>query len=188
MHRSRLRGVTDAAVVIWVALWILAGIAVGHGISQLAELGDTAGQLGNAVTSVGRSLGDIPVIGGDLSGAVESAGRSATASARDAEDDTRRAGLLLGLAIALVPTLPLLLAYLPPRVRAERERNALRAALAYGDRAAVDELLAMRAIAHLPVRTLQRVSADPAGDLRAGRHAALADAELDRLEIRRPTG
>jgi hypothetical protein len=186
MRRSQLQPVLDGAVVIWVALWIWAGITVGHGVSKLAELGDTAGQLGNAVTSIGRSLGSVPVIGGELSGAVESAGRDATASAHDARDDTRRAGLLLGLAIALVPTLPLLLVYVPPRVRAERERNALRAALAAGDRAAVDELLAMRAIAHLPIRSLQRVSADPAADLRAGRHAELADAELDRLEIRRP--
>lgn len=100
MRHTRLQPVFDAAVVLWVALWIWAGVVVGHGVSRLAELGDTAGQLGDAVTSIGRSLGQIPIIGGGLSGAVES---------------------------------------------------------------------------------------DLAADLRAGRHAALADAELDRLEIRRPS-
>jgi hypothetical protein len=177
--------VLDGAVVLWVVLWIWAGVAVGHGVSRLAALGDTASNLGAAVTEVGQALHGIPLIGGQVGGAVERAGRDASASARSARDDTKRLALLLGLAIALVPTVPLLLAYAPGRVAAERERIALQRALAGDDRGATDELLAMRAIAHLRIDQLRRVSRDPLGDLRAGRVAAQADAELARLELRR---
>src|SRR5689334_17337017 len=164
MPRARI---LDGAVVLWVVIWLWAGIVVGHEVRKLAGLGDTAGQLGNAVTAVGRAVGDIPLIGGQVGGAVQNAGRDATASARQAQDDTRRLGLVLGLAIALVPTLPLLLVYVPRRVAAERERMAVTRALAAGGDGgeAIEELLALRAIAHLPVGELQRVSADPAGDL-----------------------
>jgi hypothetical protein len=182
MPRARI---LDGAVVVWVLLWLWAGLTVGHEVRKLAGLGDTAGQLGTAVTAVGRTISGIPVIGGQAGGAVENAGRAATASARQARDDTRRLGLLLGLAIGLVPTLPLLLAYVPGRVVVERERRVVVRALAGEEAGATEELLAMRAIAHLPLDELRRVSLDPAGDLRAGRVAALADAELARLELSR---
>jgi hypothetical protein len=183
MSRSGLRVLTDAAVIVWVALWIWAGVAVDHEVRRLATLGDTAASLGQSITDVGRTLNGIPLIGGDVSGAVEHAGRDATSSAHAARDSTRRVGLLLGLLIALVPTTPLLLGYLPRRVAAERDRLALRRVLAAGGGDALDELLALRAIAHLPFRELERLSADPVADLRAGRHAALADAELARLQL-----
>jgi hypothetical protein len=176
----------DAAVALWVVLWIWAGVTVGHQVSRLAALGDTAGQLGNAITDLGRTLDGIPLIGGQVGGAVQNAGRDATASAREARDDTRRVALLLGLVVALVPTLPLLLAYLPGRMAVERDRRALRRALSGADAEAARELLALRAITHLPLHELQRLSPDPLGDLRAGRHSALADAELARLNLERP--
>jgi hypothetical protein len=43
----------------------------------------------------------------------------------------------------------------------------------------MDELLARRALVHLPYHQLRRLSPDPLSDVRAGRHAALADAELE---------
>jgi hypothetical protein len=43
----------------------------------------------------------------------------------------------------------------------------------------VDEPLARRALVHLPVRRLRAVSDDPIGDIREGRHEALAAAELE---------
>src|SRR5919202_4170987 len=151
----------DGAVVLCVVLWLWAGITVGHEVRRLAGLGDTAGRLGTAVTAVGRAVGDIPVIGGQVGGAVQNAGRDATASARQARDDTRRVALLLGLVVALVHTIPLLLAYLPGRMAVERDRRALRRALAGADADATRELLAVRAIAHLPLHELRRISADP---------------------------
>jgi hypothetical protein len=46
------------------------------------------------------------------------------------------------------------------------------------------ELFAIRAVANRPLRELRRVSADPAGALRAGEHHALADLELRALGLR----
>src|SRR5919202_766943 len=150
----------DGAVVLCVVLLLWSCITVGHEVRRLAGLGDTAGQLGTAVTAVGRAVGDIPVIGGQVGGAVQNAGRDATASAREARDDTHRLAILLGLVVALVPTLPLLLAYLPGRLAVERDRRALRRALSGADAEATRELLALRAIAHLPLHELQRLSPD----------------------------
>jgi hypothetical protein len=117
---------------------------------------------------------------------VEAAGRDAVASAREARSSARRVGVLLGISIALIPTTPVLLLYVPRRLRVARERRALTAAVAAGRTPALDELLAERAALHLPYHRLRRVSADPQDDLRRGRHAALADAELARFGVRPP--
>jgi hypothetical protein len=50
----------------------------------------------------------------------------------------------------------------------------------------LDDLLARRALVHLPYDVLRRISDDPVGDVAAGRHGALADAELDWYGVPRP--
>ena len=62
--------------------------------------------------------------------------------------------------VAIVPSLPLLV-FLPGRIALERDRRA--AAVAS------DELLATRAVAHIPLHRLRAITPDPMGDLRAGR-------------------
>jgi hypothetical protein len=181
----RSRPALDAVVVLWVVLWVWAGISVGHEVRRLADLSDTGVQLGQAVVDIGDAVGGLPLVGGQLGGSVRAAGREAIASAESTRTRTRRLGLLLGASIAIIPNLPLLLFYLPRRIAVERERRALLRALADEPRARLDELLARRAIAHLPYYLLRQVSADPAGDLAAGRHAALAEAELRRLGLHR---
>ena len=51
----------------------------------------------------------------------------------------------------------------------------------------VDEVLARRALVHLPYRRLREISDDPIADLRAGRHEALAAAELEWFGLAVPT-
>ena len=99
-------------------------------------------------------------------------------------------GTLLGFSIALIPSAPVLFLYIPGRIAVERERRALRRAVARHYDAAMEELLAHRAVVHLPYQRLQEVSADPAEDLATGQHAALARAELERLGLQaaRPRG
>lgn len=184
----RSRSVLDVAIVLWTALWIAFGILTAHEVGSLADLGNAAGRLGRAVTNVGEAVNGIPLIGGQVGGPVVQAGHQAQVTAAAARDGAHRLGLLLGLAIAAVPTLPLLLLYVPARLADERERRAIREAMAAsGGAGAVDELLAHRALTRVPYAELQRISPDPVGDLRAGRHTALADAELARLDVRRPT-
>jgi hypothetical protein len=47
-------------------------------------------------------------------------------------------------------------------------------------------VLARRALVHLPFHVLRRISDDPVRDIADGRHAALADAELEWCGIRPP--
>jgi hypothetical protein len=72
--------------------------------------------------------------------------------------------------------------YVPGRLAVERDRRSVRTALRNRD-PALEELLAIRAIAHLPYRRLLAITRDPGGDLREGRHARLAEAELSRLGL-----
>jgi hypothetical protein len=84
-----------------------------------------------------------------------------------------------------------LLLYLPWRLQLVRDRRAVGTALELAgddDREALMEVLARRAAARLPYRTLQRVSADPWEDIRSGRYEPLARAELARLGIAPRTG
>lgn len=194
MSRSRLPGgrahaLLDAIVLVWTVGWLGAGVLVAHEVRGLAELSDTAGRLGEAVVTVGETVQSLPLIGEQVSepaGRVREAGADAVASARSARASARRVGVLLGVSIAAIPSLPVLLFYLPARIGTARERRALKRAVAGGGRPAVDEVLAWRAVAHLPYRTLSRVSDDPARDLQQGEHAALADAELAWFGIERP--
>jgi hypothetical protein len=181
----------DALLALWVVVWIVLGIAAGREVRRLADISDAERQAGVATQRAGdllESLSGVPLIGDRLrapAATIREAGQGVIASADAARDRTRRAGTLLGIAIAAVPTLPLLLLYLPPRLAFERDRRRITGALRGGG-PGIDALLATRAVAHLPYGRLLDVSADPLGDLRAGRHEALAGAELARLELRRP--
>ena len=80
----------------------------------------------------------------------------------------------------LVPTLPLMVSYMPVRLHLGRETRALRAMLRdHADDPALDAMLAMRAVAHLPYHRLRALGAPGAPD------RALADAELAREGVRR---
>ncbi len=129
----------DAALVLWTAAWLWMGIAVAHEIRGVADLSDTAGEVGRAITGVGGTLRDLPVIGGQMSrpaDEIQRAGENTITSAKSARASARHVGVLLGIAIALIPS------------------------------------------------RLRRVSADPVSDLHNGRHAALADAELEWFGVR----
>jgi hypothetical protein len=172
----------DAALILWTVAWLWMGIAVANEVRGIADLSDTVGAVGRAVTGVGETIRGVPLIGDQATGPAEEldrAGRDAVASAQSARASARRVGVLLGVSIALIPTLPLLAIYLPTRYAAGHERRALRLAVDAGRSEALDELLARRAVVHLPYHRLRRVSDDPVNDVRHGRHSALADAELE---------
>ena len=171
----------DAALVAWVIVWCLLGFWVGREVHRLGAVTSSLRGVGGAVRDAGDAISglkDIPLVGGAVAAPgkdVSAAGRAAQASADDARRDVDRLAWLLGLAIVLVPTVPLLVIYLPDRIAFERDR---RAAAVVGD-----ELLARRALVHLPLHRLARVSDDPAGDVDRGDYAALAAAERRRLGL-----
>lgn len=95
--------------------------------------------------------------------------------------------LLLGLAVVVAPTLPLLTLYVPLRFSQEREARAFRRALADGaDDTAFEEFLAQRAVQNLPYHRLRQITTNPWREIRVGNFRALADAELKRVGVRRP--
>jgi hypothetical protein len=178
----RAQALLDVALILWTAAWLWMGITVGREVRGLGELSGTVDRLGRAVTTVGGVVAELPLVGDQVAGPAEEitgAGRDAVASASEARENARDVGLLLGISIALIPSSPVLLFYLPRRLALARERRALRRAIAAGRTPGLDRLLAERAVIHIPYHRLRQVSEDPVGDLRDGRHAALADAELE---------
>jgi len=180
----------DVFVVAWVVAWAFAGIAIGRQIQGLADVTDSARDAGLATQRAGDAidrLKDLPLVGGavgDSAATIREAGQTAIDGAERGRTRVRRLGLIVGGLIAVVPSLPLLWLYLPGRVAEAGDRRRILGRLREGD-PAIDELLATRAVAHLPYRTLLAITPDPAEDLRAGRHVPLADAELRRLRLPR---
>ena len=184
----RRRPVVDALLLAWVLAWILLGFAVGREVRSLAAISANARDAGLATERAGDLLGslsDLPLVGERLrqpAQAIRDAGASTVAGAERSRRRAERLGILLGVAIAVVPSLPLLVLYLPGRLALERDRRIVREHVNRQD-AAFQELLAARAIAHLPLPRLRAISADPLADLREGRHDRLARAELERLGL-----
>ncbi|HEV2773532.1 MAG TPA: hypothetical protein VGV57_12040 [Thermoleophilaceae bacterium] len=181
----------DAIVVAWTVAWIAVGIEVADTLYGLTELSGTFRSVGNAIGEVGRTLGgvNLPLVGAPLdraSEAVEGAGRDIVASGLAARSEIVRASILLGLAVALVPTLTLMLLYAPARVGRTRDRAALRGLVgeAGGD-PGFEDFLAARAIEHLPYRRLQRLTERPWKAHAPATRRALAEEELRRLGVSR---
>jgi hypothetical protein len=182
----------DAAMVVWVAAWIVFGVAIGRQVEHLRKLSDTVVTAGQAVQQTGQALQTlegVPFVGERITALdrrIQAAGRSAVASGRDSRSSIGNLAILLTVAIALIPTVPLLTLYAPFRISRRRDVRAIRrAARQAGDDPAFEEFLARRAAENLPYHRLREVTANPWRDLEEGRYAALAAAELARLGLRR---
>src|SRR5581483_3188320 len=107
----------DALVVFWIAGWIVLAIFVGLQVMALRDLSTTIVKAGVAVRTTGNaldSLGSIPFVGGDVhrvAAQARDAGASAVASGRKTKASVLRLAILLGIAVGLVPSLPLLVVY-----------------------------------------------------------------------------
>jgi hypothetical protein len=196
MSLGRWHAGIDAAIVAWAILWVLMGLRVADEVRGLSELSGTVIEVGVAVQSAGEAIGslsDVPFAGDRVrqpSEDIRAAGRSAVASGRSSRESVRDLSTLLGFAVAVIPTAPLLFVYLPARVGWWRDRRAvaemLRDAPAGGQRA-VHALLARRALGAVSYRHLQR-SGLLGGALDERDVEQLAAAELRRLRLRGPTG
>jgi hypothetical protein len=156
---------------------------------EVAQLGGTVSQTGSAISQVGGVIDDIPLIPGDVSSAsssVQAAGQSAEVNGAQGQDAADRLGIYLGIAIAIIPSVPIIGLYLPIRITRVRERRVAQQALAlHGSDPTYQEFLARRAVEKLAYEDIMAVSAHPWDDMKQGRFTALATAELHRLEIYR---
>ena len=187
---GRARVVLDLVLVAWVAGWIFLGVAIGNQVSGLKQLSSTVTQVGVAVKETGNTvstLGSLPFVGGrvsDTARQIQRAGDSAIASGRQSQNSVHELSWMLALAIAVIPSVPVLGFYLPMRIADMRERRTLsRLVHEHWEEPEFRRRLAERALATIPYRRLVRISSDPWGDVAADRCEALAAAELDRLGV-----
>jgi hypothetical protein len=180
--QRRAQALLDIILLGWAVLWVAAGFAVADRVRGLAEVSGTVAKVGQATATIGETIRTLPLVGGSLEDPardITDAGREAVTSARGARQSARSLGTLLGFSIALIPSLPVLVLYVPGRVAGARERRELARAMARGRDPWMEEVLARRALVHLPYRRLREISDDPLADVRDGRHQALATAELE---------
>jgi hypothetical protein len=189
----------DLAVILLLCLFAWLGVKVHDEIDGLASIGrsiqesgrglqasarDATGAVRGGFDSAAGTVQGVPLVGGQLAGALRSAGRSTTQPVNSAADaqarrliaagreqvrETHRLATLAGWLTFLLPTVLLLAWALPPRIRRVRRLTAAERALRGGP----PEILAARAAYDLPYAALLRHTPDPFGDLAARRHAAL---------------
>lgn len=178
----------DLLVVLWTIAWLVLGIAVGTFVERLGAVGEGLEDAGRAIGRAGDAvdqLSDVPLVGegfATVAQEIHGIGRETVQNGRSVEDDVDSLALLIGAGLALGPTLPILAAWVPPRVSRERERRALRKSLKSDDRIAL-AYLANRAVATRLFRELRKATDDPVADLAAGRYEALAALEMDHLSL-----
>jgi hypothetical protein len=178
----------DLAVLAWTAAWVWAGLTLNRLVEKLAVPGARLEQAGGGfagdVAEIQQKVGRIPVVGNELQGPfgrLAGVGQTLADAGATQQAAVHQLALWLGVVVAAVPIVALLLAWLPRRVTWVREAGA-------ASRLRLDgadlELFAIRAVANRSLRELHRVTPDPAGALRAGEFAALADLELRALGLR----
>lgn len=178
----------NVAVALWAAFWIAIGTYTGYEVHALRALSDTVVKAGKATVATGNGLGaigSIPLVGArvsSLAAQAVAAGHSAEASGVSSRSTIDQLAILLGIAIGLIPTVPLLSLYLPFVISWRRDREAVRRAVAQWDGdPALEEFLARRAIAHLPFAELRGLAHEGAAGFED--RDALAAAELRRLGL-----
>jgi hypothetical protein len=192
-HRFANRLVADFLVVVVLVLLALLGLKVRDAVNKLAVVPQGVRETGSAVQSGFRDAADavdgVPVIGGDLSDALDNAGEGSGGRVEkfgdEGVDRTHRLADLLGLLVFGLPALVVLSRYVPGR--AEQIRKLTAASKVLDERASPERrrLVAMRAAFALPYETLLRYTADPIGDLAAERYEPLIDAVLEDSGLRR---
>jgi hypothetical protein len=183
--------IIDIGLIIWLLVCLALGVAVTKRLNRLGTLGDGVISAGNGVNDAASALNglrDTPLIGGTIGSIADKIvgiGDSTIAAGNTGKEAIWRAALTVGILLTLLPTLPLILIWLPIRISWGRERASVRAALA-ADEPGVREYLARQTVEMLKFRELRRISADPWSDVREGRFSDLAAIELGRLGLTDP--
>lgn len=178
----------DVLVLLWTVAWLVLGITVGTFVERLGAVGESVEGAGQAIHRAGDAVGrlsEVPLVGegfGAVANEIRTIGNETVQNGRSVEQDIDTLALLIGVGLAVGPTLPVLMVWIPPRMSRERERRALRRSLKSGDGVAL-AYLAHRAVAGRLFRELRTASDDPIADLAAGRYEALARLELEHLAI-----
>jgi len=182
--------ITDLIVVVWVYLWIRAGLWVHEMVEKLAvpgqRLQSAGGGIADNLADAGTKVGRVPLVGDQLvkpfNGAADAA-RSIAEAGRQQEQIVDQMALVLALVSVAVPLALVLFLWLPLRVGWMRRAGV---AAAVRDAPAGRDLLALRALASAPLSDLTRLGPDIAQSWRngdAGAVDALAELELRKLGL-----
>jgi hypothetical protein len=190
----------DILTLLWLTVWISLGIRLYGFLAHLAGAGRLVRDGGVGITGAGQQIGSaleqVPLIGegaaDGVRGAFAGAGLPLISFGTDLERLLIIVSALIGLLVVAVAVVPWLNRYLPWRVAKWRRINAASRAIRgrRGRRAvpipdaALEQLLASRAIHRLEYDELLEFTPDPFGDWLSGRHHQLARAELDRVGLR----
>jgi hypothetical protein len=123
MLDAQTRRLLDVILVCWVALWVLAGVAVWHEVRGLRPLADTVGVAGRSLDDTAgalRGFSSLPLVGHQLRDVAADASRtaaSARVSSRQGRQSVDHLAVIMGIALPAVAILPLGLAYALLRVR-----------------------------------------------------------------------
>jgi hypothetical protein len=180
----------DLMMLAWIAAWAWAGRTTYDATLTLGQPGlataSAADEMAGRFHDVEGRIGGIPGVGDNLAApfrGAASAAESLAAAGRSQAETVADVALLVGLAVFLVPVLLIAVLYVPFRVRFIRRATAARR-FAGAD----PQLLALRALANQPLRSLTRISDDPVAAWRSGDPSAvrqLADLELRSLGLKR---
>jgi hypothetical protein len=186
----------DVATWAWVFLWVTIGARIFLAIAGFAEAGRALArggrQLQQAGVDLGGSLSGIPVVGQSIqtgaTDAFQTAGQPLIYVGSQLVELFLLIATLLGILVVAVALLPWLSRYLPWRARRLADLRAANKAIRRAPRntspAAIERLLASRALHRLTYPELLSETPDPLGDFVSGRYDRLARAELASVGLR----
>jgi hypothetical protein len=189
--RAGLQLLADLLAVGWIWLTVFVARTVHDFVLALQGPARTLAGAGESVRgafeNAARTASTVPFVGDDLARALGTgtgAGDSLVAAGREQMEAIARVAFGTTVATVLLGAMPVLFLWLPLRLRYARlARSAVTA------RAVDSDLLALRAITRRPVRSLLRVSPDPASSWRRDDRTVvheLAALELRSLGLRAP--
>jgi hypothetical protein len=178
--------VSDVGVALWIAMWVLVGLAVHSAVATIADVGrqvkDGATGISDNLHSAGDSAHRIPLVGDTVAKPLRAASEAAldVAGAGHSLDTTATwLAVLLAIAVAAPPILAIGMPWLFLRIRFFRRKLTV---VALTRTPAGEQLLALRSLANRPLRKLTEVSFDPVGAWR--REDPYAIRGLATLELR----
>jgi hypothetical protein len=182
----------DVFVVGWVILVVVVAQAAYDLVQRLQKPAQALVDAGDAVRgafeSAAGTAASVPFVGEDLARALGTGTGAGTSLADAGREQIQAVGIVAtGVAVGIVvlAAVPVVLVWLTLRVRYARAAGS-----AVAVRSVDSDLLALRAMTHMPVRTLLTVSDDPASAWRRDDREVvhgLAELELRSLGLRGAT-
>jgi hypothetical protein len=182
----------DLLVLLLLVLLAWLGLRVHDAVAEIASVprgvSDSGGAIQRGFESAGDAVGEVPVVGDPLAGALQDAGEGAggeiAETGREGEEDIEHLADVLGALFFLLPAVAVLSLYLPDRLADVRRLTAAAHAIGATLTPERERTLAMRAAYGLPYERLVRYTRDPFADLESGRYDGLVAAALDDAGLR----